>query len=65
MRFEEALKAMRDGKKAKLYRKLYRITQHGDLMYCDIDEMKDEHVVDNMQSWQIMADDWEITEDDV
>lgn len=64
MTFEDALKAMREGKKAKLYRKLYRITQHGDLMYYDIDKMKGEKVVDNMQSWQIMSDDWEIVKDE-
>ena len=63
MKFEQALKAMREGKKAKLYRTAYRLTQHGDLMYYDIDEMKGEHVVDNMASWQIMSNDWEVVDE--
>ena len=61
MKFEEALKAMREGKKVKLYGRIYRIDEQSDLVYLSSDCDCWDIVV--MSGWDILAEDWEIVDE--
>ena len=59
MKFEEALKAMREGKKVSLYGRIYRIDET-DLVSQGRDD--DYWDIVSISGWDILAEDWEIVE---
>lgn len=60
MKFEEALKAMREGKKVSLYGRIYRIDET-DL----VSQGRDDDYWDTVfiSGWDILSEDWEIVDD--
>lgn len=73
MRFEEVLPKLREGKKAKLARTLYKIDDEGDLMYRELQRFEDVTYIDEsydedwrmacLHTWDILSEDWEIVQD--
>ena len=66
MRFEEALKAMRAGKKVKIRNHfcLYSISDNKICALINYDKNKQDRVVDmGLLSREIMSEDWEVVED--
>lgn len=61
MRFEEALKAMREGKKVSLYGRIYRIDEQSDLVYLSSDGDYWDTVF--ISGWDILSEDWEVVDD--
>lgn len=66
MRFEEALKAMREGKKVAYREEIYFIGDEGDVRRYQIDD----GILDTETSWyaclygyDIMSEDWEIVDE--
>lgn len=60
MKFEEALSLMREGKKVKLYNRVYRIDDL-DLVYFNDDCDCWDIVI--MSGWDILSEDWEVVDD--
>ena len=60
MKFEEALKAMREGKKVSLYGRIYRIDET-DL----VSQGRDDDYWDTVfiSGWDILSEDWEVVDE--